>query len=720
MLGTTRFYELYDYIKQDCYDGFLLHPIPVREAMLFREITKRMPVEIKPGDFIVGWYGYEAMPQEFINRPDPKTAVARYIDYTHMTRQEFREQARFYGTHCLLAAYRPGHTCINYEDVVTKGLNWYRTRVRRELAAAESGNEKESYLQAMLISLDASEEYALRLSDLAKEMADQATDAKARERLLRMHETNRKVPMQPAEDFYEALQAIWTLHTLIPISDNDWYSISMGRLDQLLYPFYLKSLAKGETDEDIKNYLKQVFLLLDNYGDGSCAINLGGLSADGEDQMNRLSQIILEAELESHLRSPLLAVRISQKTPEDWLLKFIDSRLFEIGKPAFYNEEACRAAMMYRNIPEETAASYSVSSCMALVMAGEETSDMWGCIYNMHLPLELALNRGKPMHGELPFSLQTKPLDRVGNIDAVHAKYGEYFEEILRIMMEVSLKTEQHHALNFPNPLLSALTAGCIESGSDRMWGATYRTTIVETFGLANTANAMTAIDRLVFKEKKYTIEQIIDATRQDFNGEQKLLSDIRRCEKYGTNADAPDSHARRIFDMVERVCKGMYYDNVRYIPSLHTLDVNVPFGARLYTTMDGRMKGAAVAKNGGPTNDVRRTDPTSLMLSAAKLDQYKFTGGNPIDLYFDRRLLQDEDSKKKIAALFRTYFDLGGMQIQVNSIDSATLRKAYETPDDYRHLIVKIGGYSMYFNDMMDEKKLELIERIEYEEGLR
>lgn len=720
MIGTTRFYELNSYVKQDCYDEFLPHPIPIREAMLFREILKRMPVEIKPEDFIVGWYGYETMPQEFSEAPDPKPAIAKYIDYSHLSRKEISQHHRLYLQYGLLAEYRSGHTCIRYGDIITKGLGWYKSRIEQELAAAGKGSEKEIYLRAMLISLEASEEYALRLSALARQMADKATDERDRARLLRMYEANKKVPMTPADDFYEAIQAIWTVHTLTPISDNDWYSISMGRLDQFLYPFYERSIAKGETDEDIKNYLKQIFLLLDNYGDGSCAINLGGLSPDGKDQFNKLSQVILAAELESRLRSPLLAVRISQKTPEEVLLQYIDSRLFENGKPAFYNEEVCRAAMMYRNIPEEIAATFTVSSCMALVMAGEETSDMWGCIFNMHLPLELTVNHGRPMHGQLPFELKTRPLERVTNIDDVHKKYGEYFEEILRIMMEISLKTERHHAHNYPNPLLSVLTAGCIEKGCDRMWGAPYRTTIVETFGLVNTANAMTAMDQLVFHNHQYTLDQWLDATRHDFNGAQEILKDIRGCEKFGTNSDAADKNVQRIFNMVERVCKDMYYDNVRYLPSFHTLDVNVPFGEKLYTTMDGRLKGVAVAKNGGPTNDIRSADPTSLMLSSAKLDLYKFTGGNPIDLYFDKKLLRDEETRKKIATLFRTYFDLGGMQIQVNSIDSATLKKAYDKPEDYRQLIVKIGGYSMYFNDMLDAKKLELIERTEYEEGVR
>jgi len=526
--------------------------------------------------------------------------------------------------------------------------------------------------------------------------------------------------MKPARDFYEAIQAIWTIHALTPISDNNWYSISMGRVDQFLYPFYEISKKNGETDDDIKKYIKNVYTLLDNFGDGSCAVNLGGLSYEGEDQYNKLSDLFLDCELEMNLRSPLIAMRMTKKSSDDLWMKIVDPRLFSIGKPAIYNEEACRQAMMYRNIPEEEAANYSVSSCMALVMSGDETSDMWGCIFNMHLPLELTVNGGKPFHGNLPFELKTKPIDKVDSLDVLHEKYGEYFRELLEREMRISLKTEKHHALNFPNPLLSVLTRGCIEQGVDRMWGAKYRTTIVEPFGIANTANAIAAIDRLVFDEKKYTLAQLIEATKQDFVGFEEILKDIKDTDKYGTDADLPDSHAVRLFNMVEKACKDMYYDNVKYVPSLHTLDVNVQMGVRLCTTMDGRMKCTPVAKNGGPTNDVRKPDPTSLMLSASKYEQFKFTGGNPIDLNFDKRLLTDEDTRKKIVALFKTYFELGGMQIQVNSIDSATLKAAYADPENYNHLIVKIGGYSMRFNDMTDEKKRELIERIEYEEGSR
>lgn len=720
MVGTTRFYELYDYVKKECYDEILDRPAPIREAILFYEILKRMPIEIKPEDHIAGWYGYESMPEGIPSISEAAKENEKYIDYSEMSKREIKEQFDFYFKFATLSTYRAGHTCVDYGELINHGLDWYRDKIEKNIKKAKTGSEEEIYLSAMLIALDACEMYAMRFSNLAKELADKEKDPLIKEKYLRMYETNRRVPMKPARDFYEAIQAIWTIHALTPISDNNWYSISMGRLDQYLYPFYEKSIKDGETDENIKAYLKNVFLLLDNFGDGSCAVNLGGLSYEGEDQYNHLSDLILDVELESNLRSPLIAVRMTKKTPDDVWMKIIDPRLFSIGKPAIYNEEECRKAMMYRGIPEREAATYTVSSCMALVMAGDETSDMWGCIFNMHLPLELTVNGGKPFHGELPFELKTKPLERINSMDDIHEKYEEYFREILAREMKISLKTEKHHALNFPNPLLSVLTRGCIEKGVDRMWGAKYRTTIVETFGIANTANALCAIEKLVFDEKKYTLPELVSATINDFEGFEGILKDIKGCDKFGTDSDLPDSHAVRLFNMVEKVCKDMYYDNVKYVPSLHTLDVNVQMGVRLGTTMDGRMKCTPVAKNGGPTNDVRRPDPTSLMLSAAKYEQYKFTGGNPIDLNFDKRILSDEDTRRKIAALFKTYFELGGMQIQVNAIDSKTLKLAYEKPEDYNHLIVKIGGYSMRFNDMTDEKKREFIERAEYEEGSR
>jgi len=280
-------------------------------------------------------------------------------------------------------------------------------------------------------------------------------------------------------------------------------------------------------------------------------------------------------------------------------------------------------------------------------------------------------------------------------------------------------KIAANTAVNYPDPLLSALTEGCIASGLDRSVGARYETETVELMGFANTANAIAIIDTLVFRQKKYTLEQLMEAARQDFQNCDDLLRDMRACPKYGTNHPAADAIASRICDVADKVCREESSGNVYFLPSLHTIHENVRVGGNMTATLDGRRKGEPVSKNAGPTNDVRSVDPTSLILSAASLRQERFSGGQPIDLYFDRSMLDSKEKRDKIKALIKTYFQLGGLQLQVNSIDLAMLEAAFDKPEDYPHIIVRLGGYSVRFSSLNKAVQAEFIERFRKERGL-
>jgi len=674
-----------------------------------------MPIQIKGTDFIAGWYGYEACPDDMKNIISRKENVCML---QYISEEDLDLKSKLDNEFLLQCGFCGGHTCIDYKTIAEKGVNFYINKVGKELLTTDAHSDKYIYLKAMLISLKAIETFSKRFAELAFSMAENAKSFEEKERLMRMHNALLKVPMNPSGDFYEALQAVWIMHLLIPISEHDWASISLGRFDQYLYPFYKKSIESGETRETIVDYLKNLFVLLDSYGDGACALNIGGMDMQGHDQMNELSDIIIDVEKQMRLRAPILAARINQNTPKNIMDKLVDSSLFEIGQPTFYGEAACRKAVANRGIEEAIAAQFSANSCMGLVIAGEEIADMWGCLFNMHLPLELAINKGKPLFGELPVQLKTKPLEEIQNIEQLFLQYGKYLKELLQIVLNINRKTALNYAYNFSDPLLSAITKDCIEKGMDRAIGAKYKNVTVEAMGMINTGNAITAIDTLIFHKKKYSSYDIINGAKNDFVGYEELKNDIRFCEKYGANSKKPDEICGRLTDILANICEQLNFDNTRYLPSLHTLDNNVYYGKRLYTTLDGRMKGEPVNKNAGPTNDVRKSEPTSMIISAASLNQYKFSGGQPIDIYFDKKSLSTVEKRDKIKVLIKTYFELGGMQIQVNSIDSHTLESAFENPDEYKHLIVRIGGYSMRFCDLSNISKLELIERIKYEEA--
>ena len=233
---------------------------------------------------------------------------------------------------------------------------------------------------------------------------------------------------------------------------------------------------------------------------------------------------------------------------------------------------------------------------------------------------------------------------------------------------------------------------------------------------LVNTANAIAAIDTLVFREKKDTLTEIVHAARANYAGCENLRADIKRCEKYGAGSRYADRLVLKLCEITSKICKTHSKDNVLFLPSLHTLDYNVKFGEKLYATLDARLAGEPVAKNAGPTNEARTSDPTSLIISAGSIHQELFSGGQPIDLYFDTWMLDSEDSRRKIATLIKTYFKLGGLQLQVNSIDVKLLEAAYEHPEGYPELVVRIGGYSLKFTELDKAAQREFIERFKKE----
>jgi formate C-acetyltransferase len=514
---------------------------------------------------------------------------------------------------------------------------------------------------------------------------------------------------------FEAMAAVWIIHSVVPMSDAHWASISIGRMDQYLYPFYLDAIKNGVSKDEIKGYFKNLFVFLETYGDGACALNIGGMDKDGRDLMNDLSRLIIEVEKEMLTASPIFAVRVNENTPDDIIDECIDLKLFSIGQPTFYGEKSCREALSHRGVPSEDAVDFTVNSCMGIYMVGQEIASMWGFVCNMHLPLELAVNGGKGINSCLPYESKVEYKEPT-NLDGLIALYEEYLRELFAVCLPINRKNAYEFAANRPNPLTSLMTCGCIESGLDRSVGAQYNTETVEAFALANAADAICAIDTLVFTQKKYTLAQFTKAARADYVGYDEILRDIKSCKKYGMNDSRADGIAAKLVEITARLCKEFDHDNVHFVPSLHTLDGNVWFGSKLYSTLDGRLKGTPIAKNAGPSNDARTPNPTSLMLSAASLNQKLFDGGQPIDIYFDRSTLSTKDGRDKIKALVKTYFELGGIQLQVNSIDIELLEKAYENPQDYPDLIVRIGGYSIRFNQLPKVTMREFIDRFKNE----
>lgn len=697
-------------------DEFKHLSAPMREAKLFQRFIAMYPIHIEQDDLFAGRYGYQSVAElEAAYPPEPQGALFP-IEEPSAPMPDI-ESAREYGF--IPGGYDRGHYENNYKEILARGMNWYRARIEQELTKEGYDAQKTEYLSAMLEALGGVEQLSAKFADLAKALAEQADTEADRARLLRIETACRKVPMNPAEDFFEALQAAYLVRALSTISYLCCVSVSFGNFDQYMYPYYLASKKKGVSDDEIVAMLCQLYRMLANYEGNDCVISVGGVDENDRDATNELSYLMIKAEKMTRLYSPLFVARIHENTPKEFLRELICKEMFEMGQPSFYSEEQCRRAVAGRGIDPQEARDWNASSCMCIVMAGKEATQAWGCQVNTHLPLELALNHGKPLVGELNIPFQTQPKDHYESIDALYEQYTSYLRELLQTVMSWQQLNTERMARSFPNPFLSAITDDCIQRGRDR-WdgGVRYHNLVMEMMGFANTSDAFTAIEQLVFDEKAYTLADFVSAAQANYEGYAEFHDKLLHCDKYGMNIKRADAHARHLLDIAADLCDELSSDNRRYLPSMHTLWLDVRWARTIHAFFDGRRSGEPVNKNAGPTTLARRAGPTASVLSATRLDQVRYSGGQALDIHIGARNLDFDENRDKIADFIKTYFALGGLLLQVNALDSKTLQKAYDHPEEYPDLLVRIGGHSRYFSEFDNDMKKKFIERFKVEEG--
>ena len=679
-------------IRNKHFDYLNALPPIQRFTAKFRLLLEQIPLHLKESDLIFGWYGYEE------KLPEMELPVFDDCVRDEQTQMQMYIQAESGST----TYVDKSHVCADYKRIIENGLVSYEQQIDRELDQ-EPDSE---YLLAMKHTLESVRIFTKRLSDMTAEAICKA-DGAEKERYMRIKAAVDKVPYYPADSFLEAIQSIWIIHFLIPLAENGWCSISLGPADKYLYPYYRKALDNGTSREEIKKILYNFYELLNSYSDGACLLNVGG------QEYNELSELLIECQKEFSMPAPILGARIAANTPEHIWNTLVDEKLFSMGQPTFYSEKGCVRALVEKGIPQSKAVNFTNNSCMAIGIAGEEVNSMWGCVFCVSSSLEAAMNCGRIINADAQLVVpDVKPITDTQMLFREFERAVSFWLDKCVTSYELKVKWYEQRE---PDVFLSVITDGCIAKHCDRLTAANYHNITIECMGMINVADGICAINKLVFEQGKYTIDQINEAVRTDFKGSAHILEDMLKCPKFGRDREAED-YAVRVADIMQRVIRSHDHDNFYYSPSLHTLDSNVKYGARWGAGYDGRRAGAPFAKNGGPTNLARGSDPTSVVLAAAKLPQYQFYGGQPIDVHFQIDTVKNH--KGKIAALIKTYLDNGGLQFQVNALSAATLRDAVANPEAYEHLVVRIGGYSCYFNSLTKASKEEFIHRFEIEEG--
>lgn len=721
------FWQAVDYLREQAsrQGDFGGCPVPIREARLFSAVLRGLPITVDPTDELAGsvpsdWNDAETRQQftVWVKARDAARAASAggSPDPWAPLRNHF---------HCYSGGGGSAHTTVDYERVITSGLSGIIQDIEAELDDADT--EKRDYLTGMREALLGLAEFAERFADSAEAVAAklstgiddnrlQSTPVDS-DRLTSLAERCRQVPRHPARSFQEALQAIWLVHLGIAISEHSGASLSLGRLDQYLYPFFERDRADGIPAEELSDQLAAFFRKLNTFGDPACALNIGPAVAgdDDEDCFNPLSRLIIEMVKLLKLPSPILAARIHPDIPDKIFDLFLDPALFELGQPTFYGEMSCREALRRRGVPECELRNWSVNSCMGLMMPGQEWANMWGSVVNFLLPLEMTLNGGQPFLHEAPFELKTAVPEQYETFDELFETMCGCVTDLVDLLIgETAVRTERQGRTR-PNPFVSALLDDCIVRGKDRLLGGCrYHTVTIEGFGLVNASDALLAVKKLVFDEQRFTLEELVAAAKADFAGHEDVLRAVKDIPKYGNGNSEADEMARHLAERFARAVSRYSTDAIAYGPSFHTLTAHLSAGAKTAASLDGRHAGDPLAKNVGTIPGQATEGHTALIRSAAAIDQAAFFTGQALDIWVDPRSLKTSDGRKKMQALLQTYFRLGGLQIQVNGVSPDTLRAAMAEPEKYQHVLVRKGGFTTRYVGMSKTEQEDMIERFE------
>jgi len=747
-------------------------PTPVLRARNFYEICKKKTIYIGPDELIVGERGPKpkAVPtfpeltchsvedlhtlnqrelQRYtISQEDIDTYEREVIPYwkgktqrerifTHVSKEW--EEAYHAGVFTEFMEQRAaGHTAMDGK-MYHEGLLDVKARIRQRISELDyiydpEATDKQQELEAMDISCDAAILFAERHAELAEQMAAQETDKQRQRELKKIADVCRWVPAHAPRNLWEAIQMYWFVHLGTVTELNGWDSMNPGHIDQHLWPFYEQGLAEGTlTRDDAKELLSCLWIKFNNqpappkvgvtalesgtYNDFT-NINIGGVDREGKSAVNELSYMILEIQEELHQLQPGLSIHIAKNTPDEFLLAGISVIRQGHGYPSIFNPDTYIQELVREGKTLEDAREGGCSGCIEVGAFGKEAYLLTGYL-NTPKILEITLNNGiDPVTGK-KLGIETGDPRSFKTFDDLYNAWHRQMVYFVNLKLSVNNYIERMFSLYAPATFLSLYIDDCIDKGRDYYsGGARYNTTYIQCTGLGTITDCFTALKKHVFEDRRYTMDQLLEACATNWEGEEKMRQYIRNHTPFFGNDDAyADDIAVRVYDDLVRAIEGR--PNTRggktQLNMLSTTCHNY-FGSVCGATPNGRMAHFAISDGTSPAHGSDTHGPTAVIKSLGRLDQTK-SGGTLLNVRFVPQLLKREEDQKKLAALIRTYFKFGGHHIQFNIVDTKTLHDAQQHPDDYRDLLVRVAGYSDYFNDMTEQLQNEIIARTENEE---
>ncbi|MEG2958179.1 MAG: glycyl radical protein [Oscillospiraceae bacterium] len=791
-------------------------PMVLRRAKAFSHILKHIPIIIREGELIVGSstlaprgcqtfpeFSYQWLEKEF-DTVATRSADPFYI--AEKTKTELREANRYWKgktTSELATSYMApealkaidynvftpgnyfyngiGHISVQYKKVLQIGYEGILKEAEERLANCHVGDsdyaKRSRFLQSVTISCKAAMDYAQRYAALADQMAGTCTDATRRAELQQIAANCRNVPAKGAKTFYEACQSFWFVQQLIQI-ESSGHSISPGRFDQYMYPYYEKDIADGRITRNFaQELLDCVWVKLNDLNKCRDALSaegfagyslfqnliVGGQNQDGVDATNDLSFMCIAASKHVFLPMPSLSIRVWNGSPHELLIRAADLTRTGIGLPAYYNDEIIIPSMMNRGIPLEEARDYCIIGCVEPQVGGR--TDGWhdAAFFNMCRPMELVFSNGKSQGEQM--SIQTGEVEDFHSFDAFYDAYKKQMSYQISLLVNADNAIDVAHSERCPLPFLACMVGDCMEKGKTvQEGGAAYNFTGPQGFGIANMADALYAIKTLVFEQHKFTLSDLKKALDWNFGkgfdaisaaqmagtvirevtsaGQHVSEEDIARiirdilavkpspqdqtlCEniwnlieeapKFGNDLPEVDAMARDVAYTYTRPMET--YRNPRggqYQAGLYPVSANVPLGAQTGATPDGRLAHMPVADGVSPSAGRDVNGPTAACNSVAKLDHGIASNGTLFNQKFHPSALSGSQGLENFVALIRAFFDQKGMHMQFNVVSRETLLDAQKKPEEYKHLVVRVAGYSALFTTLSRSLQDDIIRRTE------
>src|SRR6056297_141393 len=746
--------------------------IPVRRAMAFKYILENKKICINEGELIVGERGpapkatptypevslhsiqdlevLDSRPKVWFKVDDETKAIYEKEIIPFWKGKSQRDKIFKQLPEEWKAAYEagvftefqeqraPGHTVAG-KKMFQKGLLDLKEEINESLqkihpSTDTDATEKIEELKAMDIAADAMIIFANRHADELQKLAKQEKDAQRKSELIEMERICRKVPAHAPETFHEMLQHYWFFHLGVITEVNPWDSFNPGRLDQHLFPLYKQEIEKGTLKKENAVELLQAFWIKFNnhpappkigvtalesntYTDFSL-INLGGVKEDGTDAVNELSYIILDVIEEMRLLQPSSMVQISKKNPDSFIKRTLKISKTGFGQPSFFNTDAIVKELVHQGKNIADARNGGASGCVETGAFGTESYILTG-YFNLNKILEITLHNGTDPRTGKKVGIETGTSSHFKNMDDLLEAYNKQLNYFADIKLKGNNIIEKLYAEELPVPFLSLIVEDCISNATDyNAGGARYNTSYVQGVGLGSITDSLTSIAYHVFDNQKITMNKLLEALQNNFEGFEQLRHDlIYETPKYGNDDDYADQYAVQVFDIFHDAINGKQtFRGGKYRINMLPTTSHVYFGSVMIATPDGRKAFEPLSEGISPFQGADKKGPTAVLKSAAKIDHLK-TGGTLLNQKFSPSFFKDDQSITKLTHLIRSYFRMDGHHIQFNVVSAKTLRDAQRHPEKYTDLIVRVAGYSDYFNDLGESLQNEIIRRTEHEE---